>query len=145
VVVDTNLWVRILLGGPISQPVLQAWRDGRVDILISDLLLEELEQVCRRPRLAQRIAEQDLIDLLELLRHRAVQVVVTTTPPACRDPRDQPVLATAIDGGASAIITGDADLRADESLRQAMTAYAVKIWGVTALRDHLAAPSPGDA
>jgi predicted nucleic acid-binding protein len=29
VVVDTNLWIRVLLRGPKSFPLLEAWRDHR--------------------------------------------------------------------------------------------------------------------
>ncbi len=43
------------------------------------------------------------------------------------------MLATAIDGHADAIVTGDDDLRADESLRKAMDAYGVQLWGVKTL------------
>jgi predicted nucleic acid-binding protein len=57
-------------------------------------------------------------------------VLLTTTPPRCQDPKDEPVLATAIDGRADAIVSGDADLRADDRLRKEMAEYGVEIWGV---------------
>lgn len=57
-------------------------------------------------------------------------ITITSVPPRCRDPRDQPVLATAIDGLADAIVTGDADLRADDELRATMAGYGVEIWGI---------------
>jgi len=60
-------------------------------------------------------------------------VELATVPPGCRDPKDHPVLATAIDGRADAIVTGDADLRADEELRSAMSQYDVALWGVDSL------------
>jgi len=53
--------------------------------------------------------------------------------PRCHDPKDHPVLATAIDGRANAIVTGDGDLRADEELRSAMSQYDVALWGVDSL------------
>ncbi len=54
-------------------------------------------------------------------------------PPRCRDPKDQPVLATAISGHADAILSGDGDLRADDELQQQMLEHGVRIWGVTGL------------
>lgn len=57
----------------------------------------------------------------------------TTTPPECRDPKDHPVLATAIDGRADAIVSADADLRANDNLRAAMAEYGVKLWGIDSL------------
>ena len=43
------------------------------------------------------------------------------------------MLATAIDGHADAIVTGDSDMRADEALRDAMAAFDVQLWGVDTL------------
>jgi predicted nucleic acid-binding protein len=76
VVIDTNLWIRVLLGGQV-------------------------------------------------------------TLPSCRDPKDHPVLAAAIDGQADAIVTGDADLRADDELRTTMEQYGVALWGVASLLEQL--------
>ncbi|MCZ7666035.1 MAG: putative toxin-antitoxin system toxin component, PIN family [Chloroflexi bacterium] len=56
-------------------------------------------------------------------------VVLKTIPPRCRDPKDHPVLATAIDGHADAIVSGDDDLRDDEALREAMADYGVQLCG----------------
>jgi predicted nucleic acid-binding protein len=71
------------------------------------------------------------------MRSRAEIVELKTVPPRCRDPKDHPVLATAIDGKANAIITGDEDLRADDELRSAMAQFGVKLWGVQSLLDAL--------
>ena len=117
IVVDTNLWIRALLGGPITLPILEAWQAHKFTVVVSHPLIDELNQVWQRPRLRQRIDADDAERLLEQLYLRGEMVEPTTVPPRCRDPRDHPVLATAIDGHADAIITGDDDLRADEELR----------------------------
>jgi uncharacterized protein len=129
-VIDTNLWIRALLGGPVTLPLLGAWKDGRFRALVSDSLLEELDDVRQRPRLRRLIRAREAEQLLEQLRWRGVRVSLTTIPPQCRDLRDHPVLATAIDGKAKAIVSGDADLRADDDLRAAMLEYGVEIWGI---------------
>ncbi len=133
VVVDTNLWIRALLGGRVTLPVLEAWRDGRFEVIVSQSLLEELEKVWQRPRLRKRIDPGHAWELLHQLRWRATAIELSTTPPRCRDPKDDPVLATAIDGRADAIVSGDADLRADDGLRAEMASFSVEIWGVTTL------------
>ena len=138
IVVDTNLWIRALLGGRLTLPVLEAWQQGQFNLVISDALVAELDAVWQRPRLRKSIDAQDAHDLLEQLRQRGVMVELKTVPPRCRDPRDQPVLATAIDGQADAIVTGDADLRADDGLRDAMAEYGVQLWGIDTLLEHLA-------
>lgn len=133
IVVDTNLWIRALLGGTISRPILEAWRAGEFLVLISQPLLDELEAVAQRPRLRQRIDPAVAKALLEQLRWRGQWVEATAVPPRCRDPKDHPVLATALSGEADAIVSGDGDLRADDDLRQQMLERGVQIWGVTAL------------
>ena len=133
IVVDTNLWIRTLLGGPVTRPILEAWRAGEFLVLVSQPLLDELEAVAQRPRLQQRIDPVQVTTLLEQLRWRSQWVEATAVPPRCRDPKDHPVLATALSGNADAIVSGDGDLRADDDLRQQMLERGVQIWGVTAL------------
>ena len=130
IVVDTNIWIRTLLGGQVSLPVLEALKENRFQLLISDALLAELETVVKRPRLATRMATQDIDDLLAALLWHGELVELRTIPPRCRDPKDHPVLATAIDGRADAIVSGDGDLRADDELRASMAAFGIDLWGV---------------
>ena len=130
IVVDTNIWIRTLLGGQVSLPVLQALKENRFQLLISDALLAELETVVKRPRLATRMATQDIDDLLAALLWHGELVELRTIPPRCRDPKDHPVLATAIDGRADAVVSGDGDLRADDELRASMAAFGIDLWGV---------------
>ena len=137
VVVDTNLWIRALLGGQITLPLLTAWQERRFLVLVSQPLVDELDAVWQRPRLRARIRLEDAERLLAQLRLRGEWVVVGTVPPRCRDPRDHPVLATAIDGRADAIVTGDADLRADDELSAAMKRFGVALCGVDGLLNRL--------
>jgi putative PIN family toxin of toxin-antitoxin system len=130
IVVDTNIWIRTLLGGPVSLPVLAALRENRFKAVISEALLKELQEVAQRPRLKKRIDPFNLNELLDLLTLTGDWVELTTIPPRCRDPKDHPVLATAIDGRADAIVTGDDDLRADDELRAAMNTFNVQLWGM---------------
>ena len=135
IVVDTNLWIRALLGGPVTLPILEAWRAGEFLVLISQPLLDELEAVSQRPRLRQRIDPEQAKALIEQLRWRGEWVEATAIPPRCRDAKDNPVLATALSGEADAIVSGDGDLRADDDLRRQMLERGVQIWGVRALLD----------
>lgn len=137
IVVDTNIWIRILLAGPVTLPVLDAWSEGLFKVVLSQPLLDELDEVWQRPRLKKRIPEQRASQLLRQLRFRGEMVTLSTIPPRCRDPKDHPVLATAIDGRADAIVSGDDDLRADDRLREEMAAYGVELWGVEGLLSHL--------
>ena len=133
IVVDTNLWIRALLGGPVTLPILEAWQAEVFTVVVSQPLIDELNDVWQRPRLRKRIDAEDAERLLEQLYLRGEMVEPTTVPPRCRDPKDHPVLATAIDGHVDAIITADDDLRADEELRIAMKQYGIALWGVDSL------------
>jgi putative PIN family toxin of toxin-antitoxin system len=137
IVVDTNIWMRALLRGRATLPVLSAWQAHRFQLVTSQPLLDEYENVWQRPRLRQMIDAQQARKLHRQMRARAEVVELRTTPPRCRDPKDHPVLATAIDGRADAIVTGDDDLRADDELRSAMSEYGVQLWGVQSLLDAL--------
>ena len=137
IVVDTNLWIRALLGGQVTLPILTAWQAGKFAVVVSQPLIDELGDVWQRPRLRALINPEDAERLLEQLRLRSEWVELTTVPPRCRDPKDHPVLATAIDGHADAIISGDADLRADDELRTAMGQYGVALWGVDGLLERI--------
>lgn len=137
VVIDTNLWIRALLGGQVTLPILEAWREGEFAVVASQHLIDELDEVWQRPRLRERIKAADAELLLEQLRWRGEMVEPTTIPPRCRDPKDHPVLAAAIDGQADDIVTGDADLRADDELRTMMEQYGVAPWGVESLLEQI--------
>lgn len=130
VVIDTNLWIRILLAGPVTLPILEAWEVRKFEVVISQPLLNELDEVWQRPRLRKRIGDERARVLMRQLRYRGESVVLKTIPPRCRDPKDHPVLATAIDGRADAIGSGDADLRADDRLREEMGSFGVELLGV---------------
>lgn len=123
-----------------SLPVLQALQGNQFTLLVSKELLTELSEVAQRPRLKKAIDDFDLQELLKLVALRGEIVDLKTVPPRCRDPKDEPVLATAIDGHADAIVTGDHDLRADDQLRKEMSAFGVQIWGVQSLIDALLEP-----
>ncbi len=139
IVIDTNIWIRSLLGGRVTIPVLEAWQAGKFQLVVSQALLDEFDNVWQRPRLKIRIKAEQAKTLLEQLRWRGIMVTLTTIPPRCRDPKDHPVLATAIDGKADAVVSGDDDLRADDRLRNEMEGYGVKLWGVNTLLNKLSA------
>ena len=65
IVVDTNIWVRALMGGKVSLPVLQALQGNQFTLLVSKELLTELREVAQRPRLKKAIDDFDLEGLLQ--------------------------------------------------------------------------------
>jgi putative PIN family toxin of toxin-antitoxin system len=137
VVIDTNIWIRILLKGRVTLPILEAFNQDKFQLVMSQSLLDELHEVWNRPRLSKYINLNQAIRLEQQLKNRAIWIEPKTIPPHCRDVKDLPVLATAIDGKAKIIVSGDDDLRADEALREAMELYSIELLGVNSFLKYL--------
>ena len=137
VVIDTNIWIRILLKGRITLPILEAFNQDKFQLVMSQSLLDELHEVWNRPRLSKYIDQSKAIRLEQQLKNRAIWIETKTNPPNCRDPKDLPILATAIDGKAKIIVSGDDDLRADQALREAMKLYFIELLGVNSFLKYL--------
>jgi uncharacterized protein len=97
VVIDTNIWIRILLKGRVTLPVLEAFNEDKFQLVMSQVLLDELHTVWNRPRLKKNIDLNQALRLERQLQNRLIWIDPKTIPPNCRDPKDLPVLATAID------------------------------------------------
>jgi len=109
VVLDTNVFVSGVFFGGTPGRVLEAWRDGRVEVVLSREIVEEYVRVGER--LANRFPGVDLNPALELL---TVSATLVTSPPlperASRDPDDDKFLACALAAGADCVVSGDRDL-----------------------------------
>jgi len=137
VVIDTNIWIRILLKGRVTLPILEAFNEDKFQLVMSQPLMDEFHLVWNRPRLRERIDYDQAVRLEQQLQYRSIWVELKTIPPNCRDPKDLPVLATAIDGEAAIIVSGDDDLRADDELRAAMEAHGIQLLGVQSFLSYL--------
>jgi len=73
-------------------------------------LLEEFLEVAKRPKFRRFFSSSDIEDLLELLNEFADFVKVVTKIKMSRDPKDDFLLALAVDGKADILLTGDQDL-----------------------------------
>lgn len=55
IVIDTSVWLRILLRGRIYLPILYAWEMGQFLLITSPALLDEYSAVWQRPRFHGKI------------------------------------------------------------------------------------------
>jgi len=112
-VVDTSILVRALLKprGTVG-PVLDLLLAGRFTLLYSASILEELQDVLRRPRLRRRfpMTDEDVDGVLELIVLRGEEIVAEQGLSVSRDPKDDKFLEVAVEGRADVIVTGDEDL-----------------------------------
>ena len=109
IVLDTNVFISgIFFTGPPYQ-ILKAWRDGRVQLLISPSILDEYQRI--GAELALKFRDVDLKAFLDLLTVQAEIVLAPTLPPVIHDdPSDDKFLEAAVAGNASYIISGDKHL-----------------------------------
>jgi putative PIN family toxin of toxin-antitoxin system len=113
-VVDTNVLVSGLVAPP-GQPrqILDAWLEEGFTLVTSLYLVEELVHVLAYPRIAKRLRldEAELATLLAALLSRARVVPGRLhLPGVTRDPKDDAVVACAVEGEADYIVSGDQDL-----------------------------------
>jgi putative PIN family toxin of toxin-antitoxin system len=113
VVVDTNVLISALLqpSGRTAE-ILMAIRTAGGALLFSDETFEELASRLMRPKFDRYVDQASRQEFLADLAGVADWVAIAGAVRACRDPDDDKVLETAINGEADGIITGDADLLA---------------------------------
>lgn len=118
IVLDTN----VLLSGiafPSSIPgkIMAAWRQGSLEVVLSDFLIEELRRVLPRLEHRHHLTAAEIDDLLDIL---AIQAEMLEPQVAkenlLRDRNDLPVLGTLLaalqSGSVDCLVTGDKDLLA---------------------------------
>lgn len=109
VVVDTSVVVSaLLLPRSVPRQAFDVAAQGR--LLISEATVSELDEVLRRPKFNKYVSEAQRLEFLAALVQAAEQVEVREAIRVCRDPKDDKFLELAVCGGASHLITGDADL-----------------------------------
>jgi putative PIN family toxin of toxin-antitoxin system len=110
---DTNIVVSGLLWRGNPRRILDAARDGIIELCTSPVLLEELEDVLRREKFARRLAAANVTTQDLVFGFSALATVIEAEPiePVILvDPDDDAVLACALAADAEVIVSGDSDL-----------------------------------
>jgi len=109
IVLDTNVFVSgIFFSGP-PYRILKAWRDGKVQLLVSPSILDEYRRI--GAELALQFGDVDLRPFLDLLTIQAEIVLAPGLLTVIRDdPSDDKFLEAAVAGKASYIVSGDKHL-----------------------------------
>ena len=114
VVLDANVLVSALIsakGAPAQ--ILLHWQEGKLDVVASPPILEELERVLHYPRLQERydLPEGMIQRFLQLLEQQAILVEPGESLSVIeRDPSDNRYLECAVAGEAEYIVSGDRHL-----------------------------------
>jgi putative PIN family toxin of toxin-antitoxin system len=112
---DTNILVSATISGRgAAAEILDAWRRGEIDLVLCEEIVAEFEDVLRRPRIQQHyrgITAETIAASAAALRRYSVLVDVSAVAQViAEDPDDDIVLACAVTGMASHIVTRDAHL-----------------------------------
>ena len=107
-VLDSN----ILIGALITRDtppdrLYQAWLRGEIELVTSAAQMAELTDVLARPRLQKFLDTDEAAAIVENLGARALILDDLPVVNVSSDPKDNPILATAIAGNADLIVSGD--------------------------------------
>ena len=109
VILDTNVFISgVFYGGPPNR-ILNAWRDGKIQLVISHEILREYLRVGEI--FADKFPSIELQPILDLVTIKAELHVAEDLPgQVCSDPDDDKFLACAIASGNNIIVSGDKHL-----------------------------------
>ena len=109
VFLDTNVFISSVFFSGLPYQILVAWRDGKLQLVISPEILEEYRRVGKI--LAEGHPIIELEPILEFVIHNAM---IYSSPPlpgaVCEDPDDDKFLACALASGNTVIVSGDKHL-----------------------------------
>ncbi len=109
-VFDTNVIVSALLFAQSTSGRSLKIALNQGALLLSEAVVEELEEVLRRDRFDRYVKRETREEFLQSLIQSATFIEIIMHIEICRDPKDDQYLELAVNGKADCIISGDADL-----------------------------------
>jgi putative PIN family toxin of toxin-antitoxin system len=108
-VVDANVLLSGYVGeGTPPSRVVDAWRDGRFELVTSEPILAEVSRAFNDRYFLKRLTPEEMASNLAVLRDEArIVPVLARVHGVATHPEDDLVLATAKSGGAAYVVTGD--------------------------------------
>lgn len=108
VILDTNVLLSAFIRVD-SKPykLVQAWLDGRFELVSSAAQIEEITRVARYPRVRRYIAAAEVGWLVNRIRDRALVIGRLPNVDVSSDPTDNFLLGMAEAGAADYLVTGD--------------------------------------
>ena len=111
ILLDTNVLISGVFFGGVPGRILEAWRDGAVQLVTSPAILEEYAEVLGR--IAAKRPGIDIKRVLAFLVAHGICVEAPKLPkPVCDDPADDKFFACAVAAGVPLVVSGDTHLLA---------------------------------
>jgi putative PIN family toxin of toxin-antitoxin system len=109
IVLDTNVFISAIFFGGQPAKILQAWRDRKIQIVLSEEILSEYHRIAEG--LSEKYPKIDIGRFFELLIHYSEMIETQhVSVAACEDSDDDKFLECAIASGSKLIVSGDKHL-----------------------------------
>ena len=109
VIFDTNVWISFLIGKRLL--IIKNYiADGRITIIATRQLFEEIKEVTSRDRLKKYFPQESVSELIQLLETISEQIEIKPMHFLNRDPKDNFLLDLIDFSKADYLVTGDKDL-----------------------------------
>jgi putative PIN family toxin of toxin-antitoxin system len=111
-VLDTNVWVSALIWGGKSATIVKSAEQRRIDIFVSDSMIEEISRVLSYPKIEKVYRHQITCQqLMEQILKNTKFVETTTELKVIKEhPADDKIIECAVSAKADYIVSGDKHL-----------------------------------
>lgn len=110
IILDTNWYISASINRKSRRKLYELITDRYIGILYSDELLAEYRSVISRTRFRKIVSAVQVSRFLNLILPRLTKVNILSSITMSRDPKDNYLLAMAMDSDADFLVTGDDDL-----------------------------------
>lgn len=104
---DTNVLVSAFIAGGPPSRVIEAAIAGRIELVLADPVLEELDRILTTKLGFEAERLHDVITLLSELASARVPTPTTAPEPMTGDPDDDLILACSVDADVQILVSGD--------------------------------------
>lgn len=108
IVLDTNILIAaIITKGTPPDDLYRAWLRGEFELVTSTAQIAELADVLARPGVRKHVDPDEASAIVENIDTRAMILRHLPEVSLSPDPKDNPILATALAGNADMVVSGD--------------------------------------
>jgi putative PIN family toxin of toxin-antitoxin system len=108
IICDVNVLISVAMAkGSTVNLLRESWKHGTTQLMLCEELLDEFNEVMRRPRLQKYVAHIDIGEQVEDFKAHGEMIAVYPPYPESPDPKDDYLLAMLRDSEAICLITSD--------------------------------------